>query len=307
MEEEFYRVKRFNTGNCELYFLAYDSFSVRSMATYVKSKNIKIAIDPGIAIAPKRYGLPPTNYELEELENGRRRIIEICKDCDIVIVTHYHFDHHPHYDDLEFYEKVFFGKRIYCKNPEKFINKSQRNRAKIFLSIVKDKAEVIYSDSKSFEVISFSNPCPHGASDRLGYITMVLLNFNKKILFASDTQGILHEKTKEEIIEMNPDILITSGPPTYLLGYRLSKKDLEKSYKNFEEVLYRTDVKIIVIDHHLLRDINYKEYVNNLKSIARDFGTNIYTASESIGIEERLLEARRKEFFKYAENNMLCT
>ena len=298
MEEEFYRVKRFNTGNCELYFLAYDSFSVRSMATYVKSKNIKIAIDPGIAIAPKRYGLPPTNYELEELENGRRRIIEICKDCDIVIVTHYHFDHHPHYDDLEFYEKVFFNKRVLCKHPEKYINKSQRNRAKVFLSIVKDRAEVLYSDSKEFEGISFSNPCPHGSSDKLGYITMALLDFNRRILFASDTQGMLHEKTKEEILRLNPDILITSGPPTYLLGYRFSRKDLEKSYKNFEEIFYRTNVRTIVMDHHLLRDLNYREYMDRLKDSAKNFGIEILTAAESIGIEEKLLEARRKDFYE---------
>ncbi len=295
--EEF-KVKNLNTGRCKLYFLAYDSFSVRSMATYVDYKRLKISIDPGIAIAPKRYGLPPSDKELNELTNGRLRIISVCENSDIVIVTHYHFDHHPHYDDVEFYEKVFYEKTIYCKHPTKFINQSQKRRAKVFLSIVKNKGDVKFADGHDYDVIEFSQPCPHGSSDRLGYITMVLLKLDKRILFASDTQGVIHNKTKEEILRLNPDIIITSGPPTYLLGYKFSRKDLEKSYKNFKDIFYRTNVKDVIIDHHLLRDINYYEYLTKIIEISKEFDINILTAAEAIGVENRLLEARRKEFLQ---------
>ena len=52
--------------------IAYDSFSTRSMATIVKT-DIKIFIDPSIAIAPYRYNLKPHRIELEELKKQEKR------------------------------------------------------------------------------------------------------------------------------------------------------------------------------------------------------------------------------------------
>ena len=49
--------------------IASDSLGVRSMATYVETKDCKILIDPSAALGPKRYGLPPHNKELEALFN----------------------------------------------------------------------------------------------------------------------------------------------------------------------------------------------------------------------------------------------
>ena len=39
--------------------VASDSMGTRSMATYVETKDVKIFIDPGVALGPSRYGLPP--------------------------------------------------------------------------------------------------------------------------------------------------------------------------------------------------------------------------------------------------------
>ena len=39
--------------------LAFDSFGVRSMATFVETDDLKVLIDPGVALAPVRYGLEP--------------------------------------------------------------------------------------------------------------------------------------------------------------------------------------------------------------------------------------------------------
>jgi len=38
--------------------LAFESFGVRSMATYVETDQ-KILIDPGTSLGPKRFGFPP--------------------------------------------------------------------------------------------------------------------------------------------------------------------------------------------------------------------------------------------------------
>ena len=52
--------------------LSSDSLGVRSMATYVETKDCKILIDPSAALGPKRYGLPPHQKELEELFNTKK-------------------------------------------------------------------------------------------------------------------------------------------------------------------------------------------------------------------------------------------
>ena len=48
--------------------LAFDSFGARSMCTLVETRDIKIVIDPSVALAPKRYGLPPHEMELRKKE-----------------------------------------------------------------------------------------------------------------------------------------------------------------------------------------------------------------------------------------------
>ena len=49
--------------------IASDSLGVRSMATYVETKDCKIVIDPSAALGPKRYGLPPAKEEQEALSD----------------------------------------------------------------------------------------------------------------------------------------------------------------------------------------------------------------------------------------------
>ena len=39
--------------------LAADSLGVRSMATYVEAGALRLLIDPGATLAPRRYGLDP--------------------------------------------------------------------------------------------------------------------------------------------------------------------------------------------------------------------------------------------------------
>ncbi len=58
-------------------------------------------------------------------------------------------------------------------------------------------------------------------------------------------------------------------------------------------ILNETGVETLVVDHHLLRDLKWKE------KIARVFetGKEVKTAAEFLGLENDMLEARRKELF----------
>jgi len=74
--------------------IASDSLGVRSMATYVETKDCKIVIDPSAALGPKRYGLPPTKEEQDALFKTKLKIAELAEQSKILIISHYHYDHY---------------------------------------------------------------------------------------------------------------------------------------------------------------------------------------------------------------------
>ncbi|KAA0008855.1 MAG: MBL fold metallo-hydrolase, partial [Thermoplasmata archaeon] len=197
------------------------------MATYVETKDCKIFIDPSAALGPSRYGLPPHPLEIEALNKTKRRISEIAKNCEILVISHYHYDHYD--PDESFYD----GKRVFAKDIEKSINKSQKQRGEKFRERIEERCELIYCDDSSERIgntkITFSPPFFHGPSNvRLGYVIMTTIDDGeKKILHASDVQGPVTEEAKEYIIEQRPDILIMDGPPTIFLGWKFSYKNLE--------------------------------------------------------------------------------
>ncbi|HHH80168.1 MAG TPA: MBL fold metallo-hydrolase, partial [Thermoplasmatales archaeon] len=88
--------------------VASDSLGVRSMATYVETKDCKIFIDPSAALGPSRYGLPPHPVELEMLDETKKRIAEIAKGCDVLVISHYHYDHYD--PSAGFYD----GKKVFA-------------------------------------------------------------------------------------------------------------------------------------------------------------------------------------------------
>jgi predicted metallo-beta-lactamase superfamily hydrolase len=81
-----------------------------------------------------------------------------------------------------------------------------------------------------------------------------------------------------------------------MLGYRFSKASLEKAVENLKKISEVS--KEIVLDHHLLRDINWRKQISELFVHAEQFSTEIKSAAEFRGVEENLLEARRKELYE---------
>lgn len=282
--------------------ICFDSFSLRSMATLVKTDSIRIFIDPSIAIAPRRYGLPPHPLELELFELDKEKIKRIAKKSDIFIITHYHWDHCPRGELLE----ILYDKKIFLKNIEEFINNSQRRRGNyVVREIVKKGAEVTFADGESFREkgvkIEFSDPVPHGKEkSKLGFLLMVLLRKSRKrILFASDIQGVISNRVKQEIIELNPQILILSGFPTYLIGYKFSIEEFEASKRNLLEIIQKTRVKTIILDHHTLRDANWSEFYSDIIEIGRrEYNVDIVTAARYLGVEETAIESKREILWK---------
>ena len=73
--------------------LSFDSLGTRSMATYVEAKDVKVLIDPGVALAPNRNGRPPHPIEIDLMMKEWKRIKAHANKANVLIVTHYHYDH----------------------------------------------------------------------------------------------------------------------------------------------------------------------------------------------------------------------
>lgn len=265
--------------------LAADSMGVRSMAVFIEGPP-GILIDPSAALGPRRYGLPPAPQEERALEEARRRIASFAERASVIIITHYHYDHYdPH---AGFYR----GRRVIGKDGTRKINWSQRRRARAFREAV---PHIEYTNGSSYTFgelrVKLSPPFPHGPpGSPLGYVLMVTVDDGReRFLFTSDVQGPVDGEATDYIIGEEPTLIYLDGPPTYLAGVRFSKDSLGRARSNLKRILNETEA-VVIVDHHLLRDLRYREFLMDL-----DGGGRLRTAAEWMGVEERLLEARRKE------------
>ena len=273
--------------------MASDSLGVRSMATYVETKDCKILIDPSAALGPKRYGLPPAEQEMVALEKTKNEIAKTAKQCNILVISHYHYDH---YDPSAGFYK---DKKVFAKDINKNINKSQQKRGTDFKKIVEDSCDLIYCDDSKHNVgnteLIFSPPFFHGPENvRLGYVIMTTIDDGeKRLLHASDVQGPVTKSAKEYIVSQSPDLLIMDGPPTIFLGWKFSMQNLQDAADNLVEIKEKLDCDII-LDHHLLRDLNYK---TTFPQPYLASGKKVKTFAEYLGKENNTLEAHRKELW----------
>ncbi|NPA22871.1 MAG: hypothetical protein GXO23_01045 [Crenarchaeota archaeon] len=285
----------------EIKLLAFDSFGVRSMSTFIQTRDVIVHIDPAVSLAPRRYNLPPHRREVERLIECAREIERHARDADIIIVTHYHYDHHDPGKLIPV--DIYKNKIVYIKDPKNRINKSQMQRASRFLSLIKDIArEIKVAERQEIKIgstlIKISDAVPHGVNDRLGYVVEVSIRDDeKKVLYTSDVEGPPLEEQVKFIIEEKPDILILDGPMTYMLGFRYSKKALEASMNNIRKIV-DSGVKTIVIDHHFMRDLKYRERLADVYKYSEEKGTKMISAAEFMNRPIEMLEAMRDKLYQ---------
>ncbi|MFH1963585.1 MAG: hypothetical protein ABIJ30_12080, partial [bacterium] len=217
-------------------------------------------------------------------------IRQYSRQADVLIVTHYHYDHHnPSEPD------IFRNKIALLKHPQENINKSQQGRAAYFLDVIGSIPEGIeYSDGKEFRFgdtcIKFSQAVPHGNNDRLGYVTEVsITDGNYKLVHTSDIEGGNLDCQRDFIIQEDPDMVIFDGPMTY---------PYQNVIPNIVQILKETRVSDFIIDHHYLRNLKWREKIAEPFSVADSMGKRFGCAAMFLGKGEDLLEARRKQLYK---------
>lgn len=115
-----------------------DSLGAKSMCTLVETPDINVLIDPGAAIMQPSYPAP-VEKKLHWLKEAEEAVKEASKKADAIVVSHYHFDHF-----IDFDEFIYEQKKLFIKNPNEYINHSQRKRAENFLQNICS----VFSDSQ---------------------------------------------------------------------------------------------------------------------------------------------------------------
>jgi predicted metallo-beta-lactamase superfamily hydrolase len=290
--------------------LAAESLGVRSMCTFVQTPDVKVLLDAGVSLGPNRFGFPPHPKEYEAIRECRKKIAEAAEKAEIVTISHYHFDHHtPSYTDWwlnwsseELARQIYEGKLILAKSYREKTNFSQRRRGWVFARTGGKYAERIeYVDGKLFEFgdteIRFSEPVFHGSGDsQLGWLIMTTIEHeNERVLFASDVQGPMHSPTLKIILDQNPTCVIIGGPPAYLSGL-VKPEQIQEGMQNLEKLVQ--SVPATILEHHLLRDENWRETSQAIFDAALKNGHSVMTAAEFLNKDNNLLESRRKLLFE---------
>ena len=346
--------------NLGVRLLWFDSLGAKCASVAVETSAGMVVIDPGAAEMQPSYPLP-----LIEKFELRRRAIKVIekhlKSAIAVIITHYHYDHHFLPTDVDIDDEyVLLKKLLILKNPNKYINESQWDRARLFLSellalvgetldsfliepqevdfddptenlsialskdfgsysgrrkellakgkkwftklvsevwskkpwvkelTLRDGTKVVWGDERTFEfgdtVIQVIGPWFHGIEyDRTGWVLpLVIKKRNHIIFYSSDLMGPSIEDYAEYIAKLKPDVVILDGPPTYLFPYMLNRINLKRAIDNAITII-NSGPKLLIYDHHLLREKRWRERTAEVFEEARKNVVPVLTAAEYLG------------------------
>jgi len=100
-----------------------ESRGAKSFSIYVDTGDVKILIDPGVSVMQPSFPISDVK-KAYYAERAWSEITKYVKKADLIITTHYHYDHFSP-SNLE----IYGDKIILAKNPNEYINNSQRERA----------------------------------------------------------------------------------------------------------------------------------------------------------------------------------
>ncbi len=156
---------------------------------------------------------------------------------------------------------------------------------------VKDLIDVSWGDNTFFEAgcirVRILEPWFHGVEyDRTGWVTPVYIEAGGyRIFYTSDLMGPAIEDYSVYIARLRPHIIIADGPPTYLYPYMLNRINLERAINNIIYIMESCSPKLIVYDHHLLREKKWRVRVERVFRESSRLGVPVLTAAECIGLK----------------------
>ena len=71
-----------------------------------------------------------------------------------------------------------------------------------------------------------------------------------------------------------------------------------KAKSNIKYIIEESGAKEIILDHHTMRDLEYKEHLADIFALAEELGVKMQSAAEYAGQPLRLLEAKRDKIWE---------
>jgi predicted metallo-beta-lactamase superfamily hydrolase len=125
---------------------------------------------------------------------------------------------------------------------------------------------------------------------RRGYVIQVTLEEGGfRFLYSSDIEGANLDAQIEFIVSHDPDLILLDGPA---ISFPKSRS------QRIGEIINKTRVKTIIVDHHLMRETNWRDFIKDDLEAALRKGAHLVSAAQYRGEKENLLEARRVELYK---------
>jgi len=292
--------------------LAAESMGVRSLAALVRTPDTGVLLDPGVALG-FREQLHPHPSEYRVLSDRRKEIQRVAPEAELIVVSHFHHDHFmPFFENYALFwsnpedaAALYRQHRVWCKDIRNHVNWSQQGRGYDFIRRVRDVAsEVVYADGRALKVgattVRFSPAVPHGEENAgLGWVVMTAISYHGvTVVHASDIQGPMVPQTADWILSQKPRVLLLAGPPTYLSPGQVAPAVLVKAAENLTRLVVK--IPTVIVDHHLLRDANWRSWVAPVQAAAETNHHSLTTVAAARGLPEQLLEAQRRQL--YAKN-----
>ena len=283
----------------EIIPLASESMGTRSMATFIETDDLCILFDPGVSLLKDKKGLQPHSLETWRLKQHLERIQLFANKADIVILSHFHPSH------IAKKLSVYSGKSVYLKNPNQQTDPDQRCIAFGLMQQLKGVAkEILFADGRTVRrgdtKIVFSNAVPHGEEG--GSVIQIFIHSKENsLLITSDVEGPLTNQACEFIIDQQPKTLYLDGLPTGKPGF--SQVRFTQGLERFEKLLDSLNLERVVLDHHLLRDIEWEAKFNAFLQLGKKKKVAVITAACLRGEENDVFEARREQL--YANDKIL--
>lgn len=276
------------TMNIEI--LGTESLGVRGMCCLVTVGNLRILIDPGIALGYTRHGLMPHPFQVAVDEKIQGRIIDAWSSATDIVISHFHGDHipligaNPYQLDIEKIASLNQGVRVWAKSRNLSpVEQKRKDALSVFLDMI--PAEEIREG-----ILSFSGSVYHGDTGGTDTVVMTRIEGGLVFVHASDIQ-LLGDEAVSQILSWRPDVVFASGPPLYLA--RLSDRQVKLAWKNAIRLSQKIDT--LILDHHLMRDEGGAEW---LEKLSLETGNKVMCGADFMGESRMLLEAGRRSLYE---------
>jgi predicted metallo-beta-lactamase superfamily hydrolase len=98
------------------------------------------------------------------------------------------------------------------------------------------------------------------------------------------------------LLDAEPTVLYADGPMTHMPD-NYPAEYTKRSLANLERIMRSTPLRTLILDHHLLRDREWKKQIEPLAATAAEHDITVTTAAEYAGKAVDQLEAHRDRLY----------